>query len=195
MDNSECAKHILKLFPVNSNVNLFESYAEFWGETINVLFCSFLNLKNKTNLDKFLTDVEFLMNIERQYSFFQLAKVLKFMGLTYKDLYSNTKTSDNLRKKMFKENTNVLSYYIIKTILLNNYQTFLYWCEQNNPLLLQFKKTRLNQRELCLFIEKNYKNKSMLTGVKDAEDFLNTRFSKRDIYLLTNMRMSICEMG
>lgn len=195
MDNSECAKHILNLFPVNSNVNLFESYAEFWGETINVLFCSFLNLKNKNNLEKFLADVDFLMNIERQYSFFQLAKVLNFMGLTYKDLYSNTKTSDNLRKKKFKENTNVLSYYIIKTILLNNYQTFLYWCQQNNPTLLQFKKTKLNLRNFCLFIEKNYKNNSMLTGVKYAEDFLNTKFSKRDFYLLTNMRMSICEMG
>jgi hypothetical protein len=199
MDNSGCAKHILNLFPVNSNVNLFESYAEFWGETINVLFCSFLNLKNKNNLDnnldKFLTDVEVLMNVERQYSFFQLAKVLKFMGLTYKDLYSNNKTSDILRKTMFKENTNVLSYYIIKTILLNNYQTFLYWCERNNPMLLQFKKTKLNLGNFCLFIEKNYKNKSMLTGVKYAEDFLNTKFSKRDIYLLTNMRMSICEMG
>jgi hypothetical protein len=195
MDNSGCAKHILKLFPVNSNVNLFESYAEFWGETINVLFCSFWNLQNKNNLKKFLTDVDILMNIERQYSFFQLAKVLKFMGLTYKDMYSNTKTSDILRKTMFKENTNVLSYYIIKTILINNYQSFLYWCERNNPTLLQFKKTKLNLGNFCLFIEKNYKNKSMLTGVKDAEDFLNTKFNKRDIYLLTNMRMSICEMG
>lgn len=195
MDNSECVKHILNLFNVNSNVNLFESYAEFWGETINVLFCSFLNLKNKNNLEYFLTDVEILMNIERQYSFFQLVKILKFMGLTYKDMYSNNKSSDILRKSLFKENTNVLSYYIIKTILLNNYQSFLYWCEQNNQMLLQFKKTKKNQKDLCLFIEKNYKNKSMLTGVKDAEDLLNNKINKRDFYLLTNTRMSICEMG
>jgi hypothetical protein len=85
-----------------------------------------------------------------------------------------------------------------KTILINNYQSFLFWCNNNNLSILQFKKTILNQSEYCKFIEKNYKTKSMLDGVKYAEEFLykmNKNKQNNLNYLLTNMRMSICELG
>ena len=193
MNNDECTKRILRLFPVNSKVNLYESYAEFWAETMNVLFCSFLNLKNKNNVNEFLTDTEFLMNIERKYSLFQLVKILKFMGLEYKDLYSKSKSSTLLRNTMYKEKTNVLSYYVIKTILINSYQSFLYWCKTNNDSLLQFKQTVDNKNKYCAFIEKNYKSASMIEGVYEAERTIIK--SKNDLYLLDNMRMSICEVG
>ena len=120
------------------------------------------------------------------------------MGLKYKDLYSKTEQSRLLRENLYKEKTSVLSYYIIKTILINNYQSFLLWCKNNNLSILQFKKTILNQSEYCKFIEKNYKTKSMLDGVKYAEDFLykiNKNKQNNLNYLLTNMRMSICELG
>jgi len=193
MNNDECTKRILHLFPVDSKVNLYESYAEFWAETMNVLFCSFLNLKNKNNVNEFLTNTEFLMNIERKYSFFQLVKILKFMGLEYKDLYSKSKSSTLLRNTLYKENTNVLSYYVIKTILINSYQSFLYWCKTNNDTLLQFKQTVDNQNKYCAFIEKKYKSASMIEGVDDAERAIIK--SNNDLYLLDTMRMSICEMG
>ena len=51
MNNEECKKRILNIFPVQSEVNLYESYTEFWAEIINALFCSFFSLKNKDNID------------------------------------------------------------------------------------------------------------------------------------------------
>ena len=45
------------------------------------------------------------------------------------------------------------SYYVIKTILINNYQGLLSWCKTNNFSLLQFKKTLANQMEFCNFID------------------------------------------
>jgi hypothetical protein len=100
---------------------------------------------------------------------------------------------------LYKEKTNVLSYYVVKTILINNYQSFLLWCQHNNTSLLQFKKTSLNQNEFCELIKKNYKTKNMLEGVHNAEIFLdNTKRKNKDKntkYLLSNLRMSICEMG
>ena len=195
MNNSECTKRILRIFPVASKVNLFESYAEFWAETMNVLFCSFMNLKNKNNIDRFLENAYILMNIERNYSFFQMVKTLNFMGLNYKDLYSKNKTSALLRDTMYKENTNVLSYYVIKTILMNNYPSFLHWCKNNNNTLLQFNKTSSNQSKYCDFLEKNYKSQSMKDGVEVAENLLHHPKSRADLFLLVNMRMSICEMG
>ena len=193
MNNTECTRRILNLFPVNSKVNLFESYTEFWAETMNVSFCSFMLLKNKNNLDEFLNNVQILMKIERNYSFFQLVKTLNFMGLQYKDLYSLK--SDLLRETLYKENTNVLSYYVIKTILMNNYPSFFNWCKINNHSLLQFNKTVANQLKYCDYIEKNYKTRSMLEGIKVATQLLNRKKTKTDIFLLSNMRMTLCELG
>jgi hypothetical protein len=121
------------------------------------------------------------------------------MGLTYKDLYSETERSRMLRENLYKEKTNVLSYYIIKTVLINNYQGFLSWCKTNNLSLLQFKKTIKNQTDFCKFIENNYKSSSMLNGVTETKQFLNDIYKKNKrmnlSYILSNLRMSICELG
>lgn len=199
MNTYESTKDILSIFPVNSEVNLYESYTEFWAEIMNALFCSFFALKTKTNFDDFLSNFEFFINFERTYSFFQLVKTLDFMGLNYKNLYSETNQSKVLRNTLYKEKSNVLSYYVIKTILINNYQGFLSWCKVNNFSLLQFKKTTTNQKEYCNFISKNYKTKMMLDNVKSSEICLqkvkSIKKNKNKNYLLTNMRMSICELG
>jgi len=197
MNVTECTKHILQLFPVKSEVNLYESYTEFWGEIMNALFCSFFSLKDKNNVEEFLSNAEVFIHFEKVYSFFQLVKTLKFMGLTYNDLYSKKEASKILRDTMYKEKTNVLSYYIIKTILMNNYQDFLAWCKNNNFSLLQFKKTISNQRLYCKFIEKNYKSKSMLQNVKDAENLYVAihKMKPSNDFLLRNLRMSVCELG
>lgn len=195
MNNNEVNNCILNIFKVDSDVNLYESYSEFWAEIINAMFCSFFISKDKSNIKEFLSNSEFFINFERTYSFFQLVKTLNFMGLTYNDLHLNTYHSSILRDNLYKENTNVLSYYVIKTILLNNYQGFFFWCKTNNFSLLQFKKTTKNQREFCKFIEKNYNSNSMLKGIVEAEDFLNN-IDKKQIskFTLSNLRMSICEL-
>jgi hypothetical protein len=199
MDTSECTRDILSIFPVNSEVNLFESYTEFWAEIMNALFCSFFNLKNKSSIEEFHSNFDFFINFERTYSFFQLVKTLDFMGLNYKNIYSKTNQSEILRKTLYKEKSNVLAYYVIKTILINNYQGFLAWCKTNNFSLLQFKKTTSNIKEFCNFIRNNYKTKLMLDNVKSSEMCLqrvkNEKKHKHQKFLLTNMRMSICEMG
>jgi len=142
------------------------------------------------------------------------------MGLTYTDLYSKTEHSKLQRYHSYKEKTNVLSYYVIKTILINNYNSFLLWCQNNNISLLQFKKTISNQQAYCDLIKKNYKTKSMLDSLSEAEIFLSKLMRENDknkdknkdkdknknknknkdkdisyAYVLSNMRMSICELG
>ena len=200
MNNNEVNRCILDIFNVNSQVNLYESYTEFWAEIINALFCSFFSLKEKTDITEFLSRSEFFINFEITYSFFQLVKTLDFMGLSYSDLYSKTKTSMILRENLYKEKTNVLSYYVIKTILINNYQGFLSWCKTNNFSLLQFKKTLTNQKEYCDFIKKNYRTTSFLTAINNTEKFFNSTVKKGTNsnslnYILTNLRMTICELG
>jgi len=188
---------IFTIFPVNSQVNSYESYTEFWAEIMNGLFCSFYELKNKGNISQFLSDAEFYINHEKVFSFFQMVKTLQFMGLTYEDLYSKTEHSKINRENLYKENTSVLSYYVLKTVLLNNFQGFLGWCDTNNLSILNFNKTIGNQNKFCDFIKKNYKNRSMLENVELTEEFLSKLKKKRGNmkYILSNMRMSICELG
>jgi hypothetical protein len=210
MDTTECTNRILKLFPVQSQVNLFESYTEFWAEIMNACFCSFFLLKGSTNhynhqqqIGQFLSTVETILHFEKTFSFFQLVKTLHFMSLNYYNLFAKDMENHSLRETMYKEKTNVLSYYIIKTILLNNYGGFLGWCKTHNLSLLQFKKTSKNVKEFCLFIEKNYKTPDMLQNVEKTEQFFNelqgkqnkTKKSQFYHFLVSNMRMSVCEMG
>jgi hypothetical protein len=199
MNIDNCIKSMLYIFPVDSEINLYEAYTEFWAEIMNALFCSFFKLKKKKNIEEFLVMSEIFINFEICYSFFQMVKTLDFMGLNYNDLYMKTKKSQMLRDTMYKEETNVFPYYIIKTILLNNYQCFLSWCDTNNFSLLQFKKTPSNLNDFCKFIEKNYKTNTMIEGVLTTEQFLNKiKNDKKDShkeYILSNLRMSICELG
>lgn len=195
-----CNKKILNLFPVTSDVNLFETYTEFWARIMNALFCSFINMKDKNDIDTFYKNTEFFINFERIFAFFQMVKILNFMGLTYNDLYKKTSLSENLRKTLYKENTNVLSYYVISLILLNNYQSFLGWCNTNNIEILNFKKTTKNLENFCKFIEKNYKTKNMLDSIESNESLLyrvkKSRINEDELtYIIKNLRMTICELG
>jgi hypothetical protein len=203
MNNNECHHFLLNIFKVKSDVNVYEAYTEFWGEIINCLFCSFHMLKDKNNEKEFLSNAEFFINFERSYNFFQLVKILNFMGLRYQDLYLNNPQSEILRKTLYKENTNILSYYVIKTVLLNNYPDFLLWCEKNNLALIAFKKTIVNQRHFCKFIEKKYNSTIMRENIHKSEIFLqylkNNKIkinsSRNKEFLLYNLRMTICELG
>ena len=198
MNQSIVNGKILSIFPVNSEVNLYESYTEFWARIMNAMFCSYIKMKNKEDIDEFLTNAEFFINFERIFAFFQMIKVLNFMNLTYKDMYTTNSVSENLRKTLFKENTNVLSYYVITLILLNSYQDTISWCNLNNTSLLQFKKTTSNLNEFCKFIEKKYKTKGMLDCVSCTEGLFKRASSKKKkemTYLINNLRMTICELG
>jgi hypothetical protein len=198
IDSSLCKTQILNIFPVNSEVNLEESYSEFWARIMNSLFCAFIHMKNKNDVTAFLKNAELFINFERIYSFFQAVKVLNFMGLTYTDLYKKTALAENMRKTLFKENTNILSYYIITLILLNNYQDLLVWCDKNNTHFINFKKTTTNLYSYCDFIEKKHKTKNLLDNIVCAETMLYklTKQKKKDTSFITNnLRMTICELG
>lgn len=203
MNNEECTSRILKIFPVKSKVNLFESYCEFWAEIVNVLFCSFRAIKDKYDFNAFMARCAEFMNMEINYSVFQVVKTLNFMGLNYEAMHSSKEYAKILRNNLYKENTNVLSYYVVRMILMTNVQATLNWCDVNNGsnLLLQFKKTAQNQRAFCDFIGKYYNSAYTLNSVscmqrvwRELMEKYGVNTSKKN-FLMNNMRMSICELG
>jgi hypothetical protein len=200
MNNKKCNNIIKNIFPINSNINLYESYAEFWAKIMNVLFCSYSNLKDKNNKYIYLKNCEILLNYEIIYSCFQMVKILDFMNLKYKQLFQKGIKNTEIRKKFYKENTNIFAYYILTFILLDNFENFIDWCNKYNISLFQFNKTEKNQMNLCNFIIQNYKTKHLLEFINYIEEFYdyfkkNMKDNKKLKYILNNMRMTICELG
>ena len=177
--------NILNIFHVKSNVNLFESYAEFWARILNVLFCSIWITNTNT---KWFNIFEICMNVERTFSIIQMVKILKYMNLTYDELISYS----NHINPNYNEETNILAYYIITTILINNYSIFLDWL-QNNNCIIQFNSLRTASvvNKFVAYIKQKYNAKNLIQNIHFIE---NNKFLQNKINHIT-LRMTVCELN
>ena len=169
------------LFPIASDMLLFESYTEVWAEIINVIFLSYMKTINKL---QYLHTCEFLLNFERFFAIFQMVKVLNHYELEYIDLFEKTSSTS------FSEKTNVFAYYIIRAIFMFHYQDFLAWCKVNNANVFQ---AQLNERFLilfCDFIKDKYQSKKIYHTIQCAKGVLKNT----DLFTKNTMRMSISGM-
>ena len=99
--------------------------------------------------------------------------------------------SSSFRKILYKEDTNVLCYYIIKTILLFYYDDFFEWCLLNNGNVLKFDKTEHNFDKFFDFVKNKYKALFFEKSINNMEIFFNKKKYKNTI--LKSSRMTICE--
>ena len=178
-------RKILELFHVNSEVKLFEAYTEFWARIMNVLFISFF-YNVKQSKEKFIHQCSKMIYLEQLFSIFQMIKVLNYMNIDYNKLTENS----HIKKLQYKENTNILSYYVITCNLLFYYQDFLSWCQMNNKIIIEFTPTNENQIKMCEFIKEKYKMSSFLKAIK----CIQSSFIKVPYYLNNTMRMTIFEL-
>jgi len=150
-------KYILKLFPVHSNVNLYESYCEMWARTIN---CQIISE---------LTCVPFstLMYHEKKYAVRHMLNVLHHMGLTYQDLRNGC---------AYQEQTNVLAYVVLTAILL--FKDFIpkhrFHHYQLNSVkeYIQFLKRNVEDRELLLLIHETVPQQTTTMSFYNIENYI-----------------------
>ena len=197
--NNDIIKTKVKgLFPISSDMNINESYCEYWACFMNSIFTAY-SLPGGEKLDGFLIYSEYCLSFERIFSLIQMVKILHFMGLTYPDLYEKNSISKQKRDLLYKEDTNIFAYYILKCILLFNIYDFLKWCKTNNTNMFSFDETSHNYNKLYEFINSKYKNKHFLKSIKNATILLD-RLQKEQLdtendFIFNTMRMSIIEMG
>ena len=104
------------IFPIQSDFKLYETYTEMWAELLNIIF---INVEtNNHNLEKHI-------QMEQKFSFFQTAKILNHFGMTYSDFFSKD-ASEN-----YKEDTEIFCYYVLKTLLLYNCNSFIEWLSEH----------------------------------------------------------------
>ena len=194
---SRLKKNILKIFPIQSDMELSESYTETWATLMNCFICA-RNLSDDNNFEDFLAYVDFCIRIEQIFSVFQLIKILNFMSLNYKNLYEKDDISVSARRFLYRENTNVFAYYILKTVFLCNIDYFLNWCKTNNIYepkkgnIFNFYKTPKNIDNFENMIKRLYKEKSFLEQINNIERFFSDLNS---LFMNKTTRMTICELN
>lgn len=192
LNNNTCNKKIRKIFPVNTSVNLFETYCETWARIINVIFCSYRYMQPNT-INQFMNNFNYFINIEILFSVYQMNKVLSHMNLTYKDIYSDS-NNPSRNTNMYKEKSNILSYYIITFVLMFHYNEFIEWCEINNRNIFDFSKTSSDIDNFYKLIESKYNTQDILYIIECVQKNTRQIENKFGNKLTKSLRMSICEL-
>ena len=171
---TEIANHkIREIFPVNIDIALFETYCELFANNMNILFYIYLNHTFEKNKDiKIIQEYEKYLYLEQMFSCFQCVKVLRHYHLTFEDLYS-LKDASNKKRSIYKENTNVLSYYVLKTIYLWNMEYVYQWVLQSNHKSLKFLENEENLHSFIQIIADHYKNESFLYNIQLIEQWFS----------------------
>lgn len=156
---------IRKLFHIRSNYLLYESYCEFWATLWSSMFYSFSNIN--TSFNDFHKKYFQCIEDEKLFSCFQLAKIMHHNSLNYEDLIHNKNT------RLYKEDTNVFAYYIIKSIFLHNDDLFLKLLNSINKNILRFEQSVDNINLLFKFIKTYYANDNFIKKINIFEKIVN----------------------
>jgi hypothetical protein len=154
---------MLEIFPVKSDVNLYETWCEMWGELFNIIIYVTLHYRGNPT-PQILKKIKRALIYEQMFSLFQCVKVLQHQELHYEDICRGSQVATR-----YNENTNILSYYIIKSLLMFFVDDFFGFMKKNNQSSLVFVNSMENIQEYCSFIKKNYNNPHYLSEVHKIE--------------------------
>jgi hypothetical protein len=150
---AELTQRMKKLFPVRSEHAMTEAYTETWARICNSAMCAYLCVSGKPTRDKYMQALIFNMGIERMYAVVQCDKALGHMGLVYESLIGDSDTDTMLRLNLYREDSNVLAYYIVTAVLLSDFPRFIAWCRKHNTTLLRFRAVDSNYSSFADMIE------------------------------------------
>ena len=141
----------------DTKLTVNESYTEVVTVLLNTMIESF-NFKKMVNYDLF----KVMINYEAQYSLLQCARILKFYEFTSADDFFQR--YDN--KNRFRQNTNVFSYFFIKTALLVNSGALLNFFERyTNNFYLKKGNIYYIKSEYEALIIKSLKRSQFQNGI------------------------------
>jgi len=167
-------KNIFKsTFFVESDFLVFESFVEFWARIIN---CAIFTIQINPSMPSsaFCELFSLNLNIERIHSILQATKLLNLFNLCYEDIINKEKESTC--RALYKENTNAFCYYIITSILMNDFDRTIQWFDLNNNDLFQFDKSERQVIIFCYYIKQiaNESNfVSLMNELKTHDNNLN----------------------
>ena len=135
-----------KIYNINNDILFSEAMAEIWALSINILMISYLFKKYNMfpELHKIIPQnhsrlgvgdiFQYLLNTEIYFSIIQTKKILKYLNTPYSTLFDKSKSIN-----IHNENTNICSYYFIKTIYLYFYFDIEYLMSLSNNKKIDIK--------------------------------------------------------
>lgn len=160
-DSNAIIQHYQSKYGITSpKMNTFEAYTEIFAELIHsYLLSRFIHTlyPNVSEYDLF----SFMVSIEMEFSQMQSSKVLDLL---------------QLNKDVNKE-TNVTSYYLIKTELYNDLPNFLNFCYDNNENIIKMNDTT-----------------KYFNYLKDVKAVVKKKYKTNNSYLQKTTRMTCLEL-
>lgn len=200
MDESVAKDAIYKIFPLETKVDLYETYNEVWAEFLNLIFLKYRPIyKDITTIElrksawnSFLTDLREPLNIEAAFSRLQACKVLHYYGINYRQLYERSSSAQQIRRHKYKEQSNAFAYYILKNICLHFLPDFVDWCIENNKGSLNFKKSQSNVLRFVNFIKEKYGDSDFVRSMDSVEEWIDkNKSTHRNGTLLKTLRFTV----
>ena len=124
-----------KMFHVNGEFLIFESFTELWARTVNISIVSY-HTKDKITYEEYEQLMKINLQVERIYCIAQMNHVLNKMGYTYEDLI-------HFKKPVLQEKTNFFCYYVLTSVLFYYYDDTMKWFIKNDSLV-QFSKSKVH---------------------------------------------------
>ena len=185
-------KKLKEIFNLNIEYNLYESYCETWARIWNTLFYSYFAVPYtiKPNSTMFISNFYKNIKIEAQHSLIQMLKILQFHDLNYSTITNKQPSNITICNHLYSEQTSVFSYYIITSLLINNFDLFIIWCDINNNNIIQFKKTPNNLDKYIELIKKCEYNKHLKNNINKIEK----SFIKNKEHIDDNLKMTYINM-
>ena len=172
--------NLRSIFPIErSDMLLSECYAESWARIFNIYFISLIQTSKYTEFEK-LTSYYF--NYESSFSALQCNKVLEFMGLSYSDLIGVDDVSI-IRRKLYKERSNIFSYYVLTCVIMNDPVEFIIWCKENNTNFIKMDLKNIKYFEK--YIMDKYNSRMLLERFTELQK--HDKFDR-------SLRMTIIEI-
>lgn len=169
---SKYQKSIKNMFNIDNDVLLYEAYCETWARVLYVLIYTYVeNPTFKFKMFKNISIEQFQK--ETVHSMIQSCKLLKFMGLNYSILISKDKHLKKSSRLLYKENTHVLCYYVITSLLMFYLDDFLEWCCVENYDCICMPKKIKNVNMFINFIHERYNQEDFLYLMEECLSMKN----------------------
>lgn len=154
----------------------------------------YLNLKNQNkSIQNMMKQFRQRMIYESIFSCFQCAKIMYYHQIHYAD-FIRTSNNTKIISPQYQENTYCFSYYVLKSVLLFHFPSFLdFSIDQNNSSgsdsIMKFMLTLENGNKYVDLIQQNYRDPIYMKYVSKMEKWLQTHSEKTIVNRTLRMTM------
>jgi hypothetical protein len=156
-------RKVIQIFPLHIDLRFYETYCEMWAELLQIIYI---------NIDSILqgswSKLERMIRKDQTHSLQQAVKVLKHHHMEYMDLFEKTDRAQQKRIE-YRENSPVISYYLLKSIFYMNISRYIEWTSINNKGTLRFLKTEHSVNSYVGLLRECYKSPKYIEMVKKYE--------------------------